>query len=137
MSDLVGVWRLVDFYALSEGDDERTQLLGDDPSGDAVFEPSGRMMAMVTAGNRMTGRSVPEMAELFLSMAAYSGKWSIDDQKFTTVVDVAWDPSWVGTSQIRYYTFDGKILTLRTDPLELAALPGRKAIVYARWEREG
>jgi|SRR6516225_5930488 len=137
MLDLVGVWRLVDLYALAEGTGERTELLGANPSGYAVFESGGRMMAIVTAMNRTTGRSVPEMAELFLSIGAYSGKWSVDDEKFITVVDLAWDPSWVGTSQIRYYTFDGRILSLRTAPIELPAFPGRKAIAYAHWEREG
>jgi Lipocalin-like domain len=66
MLDLVGVWRLVDLYALAGGTGERTELLGVDPRGCAVFEPGGRMMAIVTASDRMTGRSVPEMAELFL-----------------------------------------------------------------------
>jgi lipocalin-like protein len=136
MLDLVGVWRLVDLYALAETG-ERTQLIGAGLSGYAVFEPGGRMMAIVTASNRATGRSVPELAELFLSMGAYSGKWSVDAEKFITVVDLAWDPSWVGTSQIRYYTFDGRTLSLRTAPIELPAFPGRKAIAYADWEREG
>jgi len=137
MLDLVGVWRLLELYALAEGTGERTDLLGKDPNGYAVFEPGGRMMAIATASNRMTGRSAPEMAELFLSMGAYTGKWSVDDEKFITVVDVAWEPSWVGTSQIRYHAFDGKILSLRTDPIELPAFPGRKAIAYADWQREG
>jgi hypothetical protein len=134
---LVGVWRLLELYALAEGTGERIDLLGKDPNGYAVFEPGGRMIAIATATNRTTGRSVVETAELFLSMAAYSGKWSVEGEKFITVVDVAWEPSWVGTSQIRYYAFDGKILSLRTDPIELPAFPGRKAIAYADWEREG
>ena len=130
MLDLVGVWRLVDLYAQPEGTDERTQLLGADPSGYAVFEPGGRMMAIMTANTRTPGKSTPEMAELFLSMVAYSGKWSVDDQKFITVVDLAGDPSWIGTSQTRYYKFDGKILTIYTAPLNLSAFPRKKAAMY-------
>ena len=70
-------------------------------------------------------------------MLAYSGKWSIDSQKFVTQVDIAADPGWVGTTQVRYYTFDGRTLSLRTAPLALPSLSGRKAVVYADWEKEG
>ena len=76
------------------------------------------------------------MAELFRSMVAYGGKWSIDREKFVSEVDIAADPGWVGTTQVRYYTSDGQTLSLRTAPLELPSHPGRKAVVYADWEKE-
>jgi hypothetical protein len=77
------------------------------------------------------------MAALFTSMIAYTGRWSIDAEKLSTKVDGAWDPSWVGTEQVRYYCFDGHTLSLRTALLEHPAFPGRKAIGYVEWQREG
>jgi hypothetical protein len=93
-------------------------------------------MVIGQANNRTPGTSTAAMAELFQSMVAYSGKWSIEGEKFVTVVDLAADPSWVGTVQVRYYTFDGHTLSLRTAPLELPSFPGRRAVVYANWEKE-
>src|SRR5215472_8387313 len=66
------------------------------------------MMAIGQAKNRAAGTSTAAMAELFRSMFAYSGKWSIDSKKFVTKVDLAADPGWVGTSQVRYYTSTGE-----------------------------
>src|SRR5215472_11248957 len=108
MLDLVGVWRLIASYVVVEGTGERTELLGPEPYAYAIFEPSGRMMAIGQAKNRAAGTSTAAMAELFRSMFAYSGKWSIDSKKFVTKVDLAADPGWVGTSQVRYYTSTGE-----------------------------
>jgi hypothetical protein len=138
MLDLVGVWRLVGAsYVVFEGTGERTELLGSSPRAYGIFEPGGRVMMIGQANDRTPGTSTAAMAELFRSMVAYSGKWSIDGEKLVTVVDVAADPSWVGTVQVRYYTFDGRTLSLRTAPLEFPSFPGRKAVVYADWEKEG
>ena len=137
MLDLVGVWRLIASYVVVEGTGERTELLGHEPYAYAIFEPGGRMMVIGHAKNRTPGTSTAAIAELFRSLVAYSGKWSIDSEKFATEVDIAADPTWVGTTQVRYYTFDGQTLSLRTAPLELPAHPGRKVVVYADWEKEG
>jgi hypothetical protein len=133
----VGVWRLIASYVVDEGNGKRTELLGHEPYAYAMFEPGGRMMVIGHAKNRTPGTSTAAMAELFRSMVAYSGKWSIDSEKFVTKVDIAADPGWVGTTQVRYYTFDGQTLSLRTTPLELPTHPGRKVVVYADWEKEG
>jgi len=76
------------------------------------------------------------MAALFTSMAAYTGRWSIDDEKLMKHVDSAWNPSWVGTEQVRYYTFDGHTLSLRAAPIEHPACPGQTVIGYLDWQRE-
>jgi hypothetical protein len=137
MLDLVGVWRLVASYVVLEETGERTELLGSEPRAYAIFEPGGRMIMIGTANDRMPGTSTAAAAELFRSMVAYSGKWSVDSEKFVTEVDVAADPGWVGTQQIRYYTFVGQTLSLRTAPFELPSFPGQKAVVYADWEKDG
>ena len=136
MLDLVGVWRLLASCVVLTDTGERTDLLGHEPSAYAIFEPGGRMMVMGQAKNRPPGTSTAAMAELFQSIVAYSGRWTIDSEKFATEVDIAADPGWVGTTQVRYYTFDGQTLSLRTAPLELPTHLGRKAVVYADWEKE-
>jgi hypothetical protein len=136
MLDLVGVWRFIAGYAIAEETGERIELYGADPRGYGIFEPSGRMMAMLEASGRVAGKSEAERAELYRSMVAYSGKWSVDAEKFITEVDLASDPSLVGTTQVRYYAYDGQIMSLRTPPMALPAFNGRNAVIYADWKRE-
>ena len=136
MLDFVGAWRLTSCYFAVPETGERRDILGADPFGYVVFEPSGRMLVLMTSAARPSGQSSPELAALFTSMVAYTGRWSIDGEKFVTKVDGAWDPSWVGTEQARYYAFDGQTLSLRTAPLEHAAFPGQKVIGYVDWQRE-
>ena len=137
MLDLVGVWRRIAIYVVVEATGERTELLGHEPYAYAIFEPGGRMMVIGHAKNRTPGTSTAAMAELFRSVVAYSGKWTIDSEKFATEVDIAADPGWVGTTQVRYYTFNGQTLSLRTAPLELPTHADRKVVVYADWKKEG
>ena len=69
-------------------------------------------------------------------MIAYTGRWSIDSEKFVTQVDGAWDPSWVGTEQVRHFVFDGRTLSIRTAPLDHPSFPGGEVIGYVDWERK-
>jgi len=131
MLDPVGVWRFVAGYAIAEDTGERIDPYGADPRGYGIFDRGGRMIALLEASGRVAGKSEAQMAELYRSMIAYSGKWSVDGEKFVTEVDIASDPSLVGTSQIRYYTYDGEIMSLRTPPMALPAFNGRKAVIYA------
>ncbi|MBV9597027.1 MAG: lipocalin-like domain-containing protein [Chloroflexi bacterium] len=132
MLNLVGAWRLTSCYFVAPDTGDRVDVLGAEPFGRVVFEPSGRMVVLMTAA----ARSSSDMADLFKSMIAYTGQWSIDGEKLTTHVDAAWDPGWVGTPQIRYFTFDGHTLSIRTAPIEHPAFPGRKVTGYVNWERE-
>jgi hypothetical protein len=136
MLDPVGVWRFVAGYAIAEETGERVELYSADPRGYGIFERGGRMMAMLEASGRVAGKSEAEMAELYRSMIAYSGKWSVDGEKFATEVDLASDPNLVGTTQVRYYKYDGQIMSLRTPPIEVPAFNGQTAVVYADWKRE-
>jgi hypothetical protein len=94
------------------------------------------MVVLITAAERRPAASQSEMAELVRSMAAYSGRWSLKGDKLTTEVDGAWDPSWVGTQQVRYCTYDGQMMSARTMPIEHPAFPGQKVIGYLDWQRE-
>ena len=135
-SKLIGTWRLTAAYVVVEGTGERAELYGSEPRGYAVLEPGGRLMAMLMSSGRTRASSEAEAATLFRSMMAYTGRYSIDGEKFTTAVDMAWDPSWEGTEQIRYYTLDGDKLRLRTAPIDHPSFPGHKIVGYVDWERE-
>jgi hypothetical protein len=94
------------------------------------------MIAILTSGARARSASATDMAALFKSMVAYTGMWSIDGESFVTQVDGAWDPSWVGTEQVRHFAFDGHTLSVRTPPLDHPSFPGEEVIGYVDWERK-
>jgi hypothetical protein len=136
LSKLVGAWRLTAAYIVVQGTSERADLYGPKPRGYAVFEPNGRLMGLLMSSGRDAAQTDPDRATLFKSMMAYSGKFSIDAEKFVTKVDMAWDPSWEGTEQIRYYTFENDQLSLRTTPIEHPSFPGQKIVAYVDWTRD-
>jgi hypothetical protein len=136
MLDLVGAWRLTSAYFVAQESGDRLDLLGAEPFGYVVFAPNGRMIMLMTSGGRTPATSSSEMATLFQSMIAYTGRWSLHGETFVTKVDGAWDPSWVGTAQIRYHAYDGRTLSLRTAPLDLPSIPGQKVIGFVDWQRE-
>ena len=136
MVDLVGTWRLKSAYFVAQRSGDRIDLLGPEPFGYAVFESTGRVISLVTSGARGRAALAADPAALHRSMIAYTGRWSIDGDTFVTRVDGAWDPSWVGTDQVRYWEFDGRTLSVRTMPAEHPAFPDEPVIGYVNWEKE-
>jgi lipocalin-like protein len=136
MLNVVGAWRLRGAYFVAQETGDRLDLLGTEPFGFALIESNGRMMALLTSAGRSPAASTSDMAALFKSMIAYTGRWSIDGEKFVTKVDGAWDPSWVGTEQVRYFALKGQTLSVRSAPAEHPSFPGQKIIAYVDWQRD-
>jgi hypothetical protein len=101
-----------------------------------VFEPGGRLIVLITSSARRPGASDTEMAALYKSMVAYTGRWSVDGDTLITQVDGSWDPTWVGTEQVRHLVYDGHTLSAHTEPVEHPSFPGQQVIGYLDWERE-
>ena len=49
-------------------------------------------------------------------MVAYSGIYRVEGDKWIMKVDVAWDETWTGTEQLRFFKVEGDALTV-TSPL--------------------
>ena len=133
MVELASAWRLTGAYFVAQDTGERLDLLGAEPFGYALLDPSGRMVALLTAGGREVGAAG---GDLFKSMISYTGRWSVDGDRFVTRVDGAWDPSWIGTEQVRFLTVRGDEMSIRSAPIEHPAFPGQKAVAYVDWRRE-
>jgi Lipocalin-like domain len=52
-------------------------------------------------------RPARNMPNYFATLIAYTGTYRVEGDKWTTKVDVAWIPEWVGTEQTRSLTVDG------------------------------
>jgi hypothetical protein len=48
------------------------------------------------------------------TLVAYTGTYRLDGDKWTTSVEVAWNPEWVGTEQVRSFKIEGERLQVLT-----------------------
>ena len=133
---LFGNWKLVSFYQEDTQTKERNYFLGENPTGYIGFTPAGRFFVFGTADGRKPGQTPEAQAANYRSMVGYTGKWKIEGDKFTTTVDAAWNPAWVGTEQVRFWRIEGNRLSIISAPLPNPNAPGRASISYVIWEKE-
>jgi hypothetical protein len=131
---LVGTWELRSFLLEDAATGERRAVLGDRPTGFLVLTPEGRLISVVTAERMPAPRSDAERARAYASMLAYSGLYRIEGDRFVTEVDVAWDPDWVGTRQIRFWRIEGDVLSIETAPQLPSGdgMTGRGIVIWRR-----
>jgi lipocalin-like protein len=89
-------------------------VMGEKPSGYVTFLPEGRVFFLLTGDGRKPGQSDHERAELLNTLVAYTGTYRIEGNTWTTSVDVAWNPEWVGTRQVRAFKLEGDRLDVLT-----------------------
>jgi hypothetical protein len=134
---LVGSWKLVSIRTTYDKG-KPFDSMGANPKGYLILTPKGRMMAVVTASNRKVPAIEADLAKLYKTMTAYTGKYRIEGDDFVTTVDVSWYEVWTGTEQRRHYKLEGDRLTIVSTPQPLGAGPRRNVMVTSTlvWERE-
>ena len=103
-SHLIGVWQLLSIQAEFADSGEIVDVYGPRPTGFLILTDGGRMMAVVTAGDRAPPETEADRAALFENMMSYTGNYRLEGDKFITKVDVAWHPAWNGTEQPRFFS---------------------------------
>jgi hypothetical protein len=137
--DFEGTWRLVsvDFYAANG---QLVPLYGADPRGLLVYAPGGHMAAQVMHPQRppIPSRDAPHALAAYHALltgyVAYFGTYDVDAQAgaIRHHVQGALIPQWVGGTQVRYYAFAGRRLTLRVPTDQLGSNLRSGELV---WER--
>jgi hypothetical protein len=130
---LVGTWRLVSFHVETEGSNEQRLWWDEHPAGFIIFNGEGRMLALLTAGDRIASTSADQ---LIRTMCAYSGRYHVEGNRLSTIVDSAWLPAWVGTEQPRIFKRDGDTLSLMTDFQDHPRYPGQRTRGVLMWRKE-
>jgi hypothetical protein len=70
-------------------------------------------------------------------MMAYSGRYRLRvDGCFTTIVDSAWYPAWIGTEQTNFFTLDGDTLSIISPLLQHPKFPHDRVRGVAIWRKE-
>jgi hypothetical protein len=135
---LIGTWRLIAVETEDLATGEKSEGWGPNPLGFINYAPDGRMMVMNLRSDRdKPAGAVPspsEAANLFKSMLAYAGTYSLDGNHVTHHIEISWNEAWSGTDQVRIARFDGNRVHLSTKPSpDLAS--GRMSVRTMTWEK--
>jgi len=132
---LAGSWKLSSWTIQVIGG-EATEPFGPNPKGRAVFASDGYVVFFIVGANRKPAVNEAESATLLKTLLAYSGKFTIDGDKFTTRVDMSGNELFTGQEQVRYFKLDGDKLSIRTPAQISSVFPGKKVVGTLTWERE-
>ena len=137
--ELYGTWRLVSFVSQVVATGEKTDYFGKAPRGFLSYSRDGRMSAILVKDERPKPTDLAkvtneERVELFKTMIAYGGTFSVAGNVVTHQVDISWNGNWTGTSQIRNFKLDGRKLYISTNP-QPGITDGRPVIGILEWEK--
>jgi hypothetical protein len=91
---------------------------------------------VIVGANRKPAANDGESAALLKTLLAYTGKFTIDGDKFTTKVDMSGNELLTGQEQVRYFKLDGDKLSIRTAEQVSSIYPGKRVVGTLTWERE-
>ncbi|GBU16171.1 MULTISPECIES: lipocalin-like domain-containing protein [Methylobacterium] len=111
---VVGLWKLVSYEVEARADGTKLPAMGERPTGYVIFTPEKRVFFILTGEGRKPAESDAQRAALLQTLVSYTGRYRLDGDKWTTSVDVAWDPKWIGTEQTRSFTLEGDRLQVLT-----------------------
>lgn len=138
MQELTGHWRLVSFIEQHNGG-SWNDALGPNAHGCISYWPTGHMQVLIGAVDRPHFRgdwdSIPvaDKARCLDRMVAYSGRFTVAEDRVLHHVDVCWIPNWEGRDLVRLASFPAtNRLLLRT----MAGTDGRPLPMQeVLWER--
>lgn len=113
-TQIVGTWKLVSYVVEVQESGHIIKVMGEAPTGYTTFLDSGRVFFMLTAEGRIPHHTPEGHALLLDTMVAYTGTYRIEEDKWITRVEVAWNPEWIGTEQTRFFQLDGDRLQVLT-----------------------
>jgi Lipocalin-like domain len=75
-----------------------------------------------------------EANELYRTMIAYSGAYSVEGNKVTHKIEFSWNQTWTGTNQQRFFEVKDNQLTIKTPPI-ISPVSGKEGVHTLVWER--
>src|SRR5262245_2091164 len=134
---LAGTWKVVSLITKFDGGDA-VEPFGPNPKGRLVLTPEGQWIIILTGAYRGPAKNLEEKAALLDSMLAYSGKYTIEENRMTIRVDMSWNEIYSGPNQnqTRFFSIEGDKLTIRSPEMVSAVRPGQKAVATLTLERE-
>lgn len=120
VAQLLGTWKLVSIEdTMSDGKVKPPAQYGPHPHGFIMYQPDGYMCATIVNSDRPAGKdpAKPTDAEkvaYYDSFLAYCGRFKLDSASSTVThfPEVAWSPSFVGSTQPRPFRLEGNRLII-------------------------
>lgn len=133
---LVGTWKLVSCFMEDVETKEQRPVWGEHPNGYLVLTSGGRWIVVQTAQDREAAQTDEDRIAGFKSMLAYSGKFQTHGNQIVIDVDLAWDESWNGTKQIRFYRIESDRLHIEAAPQPYSNFGGVVMRGVLIWRRD-
>ncbi len=117
--------------------DTKRQLPSTDSPACAVDQTEAITTIIANPKRRPAGGPLAtdaEAAQLYRTMVAYSGTYTIDGNKVVHEVEVSWNQAWNGTDQQRFIEVKDNRLTIKS-PTMVSPISGKKSINTLVWER--
>jgi hypothetical protein len=138
VAQLLGTWRLVSIVdTMKDGTNGFQPELGPHPRGFLMYEPDGHMCASLMNPDRPAWKDPVKAADAekvasFDTFIAYCGTYKLDSEHSTVThyPEVAWMPSYVGSTQPRPFRLEGNRLII-TAKISNPAVEKRTLV----WER--
>jgi hypothetical protein len=136
---LHGTWRLVSFTQTILATGEKIDVFGKSPQGFITYGNDGRMMVLMVKDGRPRPSDLAkitdqERAELFRTMVAYAGTYTVEGDTVRHKLDVSWNQIFTGTDQVRNIELDGCKFIMSTNP-QPRSQDGQTAVSVMTWER--
>lgn len=116
-----------------------TYPYGKNPTGYIMYLKPDRMAVAFGRGDRqpfasedMLGGTDQEKSAAFSSFLCYCGTFDVGEQSVFHRIDVSLFPNWVGSSQERFYEFEGNTLRLSSKPF---LIDGEQQTAHLIWRR--
>ena len=102
---LTGVWALQSMNFVDEATGKATKDFGEHPKGYVIYTPT-YMSVVINAEGRQpvaakSDQATDQRAKLLMTMTSHAGPYTFSDGKLVNKVEVAHDPSMVGTDLVR------------------------------------
>lgn len=118
-SPIVGTWKLKSFVREVAGTGERYNQMGEHPDGYIMYSADRRMLVLFVSADQPRPHCEPtddERIKLHKGMLAYGGTYTLSPGKVVHHVDIEWDGRRLGTDQVRFYSINGDMLVIKTEP---------------------
>ena len=83
---VIGIWKLVSQEIEIQATGQKEPVMGRSPTGYAIFTAEGRVMFVLTGEGRKPPQTVQDRADLLNSMAAYTGMYRLEGEKWISSV---------------------------------------------------
>lgn len=135
---IVGTWRMESWLRI-EDDGTKKPRFGPGAAGLLIYTADGFMAASLQDGGRTSFAGpdpyagTPEECRAAMATGhSYSGRWRVEGDAILHDVELSVFPNWVGSTQIRYFRFDGGRMILRTPPTHRRGSTGYAELTWRR-----